>query len=414
MTLRLLRAAPLCAALLGGSVLAGAASVALPAPAHAQETLRPAVGRPLQQAESDMRRRAFPKAMAELDAADAVRDKTPYESYVIAQLRAAIAQQSGNLAASISADDALIASPRTAEPEKVRLLMAEAGLAYTAHDYPAAVTALERYFKAGGNDAQMHTLLIQSYYLQKDFPNAGRAQQRQIAMEEHAGSRPTENQLNLLASVQMQSHDRNGFSETMVQLVRYYPKPLYWAQLVHGLQTNPDIPDRLQYDIDRIRLAVGLLSSTADFMDMTELAVQQGYPVQAQRIMAQGYATGALGRDAGAAREARLKALVDRAVVDLKANLATQQKAAEAAPYGDDLVKLGYNMVDLGQPAAGLALMRQGLAEPKLLLADDDRLHDGLATLAAGQKAQSVAVLKSVGGTGPVHELAELWILRIG
>ncbi len=293
--------------------------------------------------------------------------------------------------------------------------MAEAGLAYTAHDYPAAVTALERYFKAGGNDAQMHTLLIQSYYLQKDYPDAARAQQRQIAQEEHGGGRPTENQLNLLASVQMQSHDRNGFSETMVQLVRYYPKPLTtgrsWST---GCSTNPDIPDRLQYDIDRIRLAVGLLSSTADFMDMTELAVQQGYPVQAQRIMAQGYATGALGRDAGAAREARLKALVDRTVVDLKANLAAQQKAAEAAPYGDDLVKLGYNLVDLGQPAAGLAMVRRGLAEPKLLLADDDRLHAGLATLAAGQKAQAIALLKSVGGTGPVHELAELWILRIG
>ncbi len=399
------------AALLVGSLLAGTAASL---PAHAQETLRPAVGRPLQQAESDMRRRAFPKAMAELNAADAVRDKSAYETYVIAQLRAAIAQQSGNVAAAIGADDALIASPRTPPAEKTRLLTAEAGLAYTAHDYPAAITALERYFKAGGNDPQMHTLLIQSYYLQRDYPNAARAQQRQIAQEVHAGARPTENQLNLLASVQMQSRDLNGFNDTMVELVRYYPKPLYWAQLVHGLQTNPDIPDRLQYDIDRIRLAVGLLSSTSDFMDMTELAVQQGYPVQAQRIVAQGYASGALGRDAGAAREARLKALVDQAVVDQKANLATQQKAAQAAAYGDDLVRLGYNLVDLGQPAAGLAMMRQGLAEPKLLLADDDRLHQGLATLAAGQKAQAIAILKSVGGTGPVHELAELWILRIG
>ena len=383
-------------------------------PARAQETLRPAVGRPLQQAEADMRRRAFPRAMAEVNAADAVGGKSAYETYVIAQLRAAIAQQSGNLPAAISADDALIASPRTPETEKTRLLTAEAGLAYTAHDYPRAVTALERYFKAGGNDPQMHTLLIQSYYLQRDFPNAARAQQRQIAAEERAGQRPTENQLNLLASVQTQSHDLNGFNETMVQLVRFYPKPLYWAQLVHGLQTNPDIPDRLQYDIDRIRLAVGLLSSTADYMDMTELAVQQGYPVQAQRIMAQGYATGALGRDAGAPREARLKALVDQAVVDLRNNLAVQQKSAEAAPYGDDLVKLGSNLVDLGQSAAGLAMMRRGLAEPKLLLPDDARLHYGLANDAAGQKPQAIAVLKGVGGTGPVHELAELWMLKIG
>ena len=403
------------AALLSGSVLAATAgSMLVPVPAQAQEALRPEVGKPLQQAQAALRKRQFPQAMAAVNAADAVRNKTPNEAYVVAQMRAAVAQSSGNVSESISADDALIASSRTAAPEKVRLLMAEASLAYTAHDYPRAIMALERYFKAGGNEASMHTLLIQSYYLQKDYPNAAKAQERQIAMEEHAGQKPPENQLQLLAAVQEQSHDLDGFNNTMVKLVQYYPKPDYWANLVHGLRTNPNIPERLQYDVSRIRLAVGLLTTTSDFMDMAESAVQGGVPVQAQKVIAAGYASGALGKDAGAAREARLKTLIDQAAAAKKASLPQDEAAALAAPDGNALLTVGYNAVDFGQAAHGLALMQQGIAKDKLVSMDDARLHLGLAQMDAGMKADAIRTLKTVGGTDGAADLAQLWILQIG
>ncbi len=405
MKLRLLHA------VLSGSVLAGAAIA--PDLAHA-DPLRPAVGKPLQAAQVALRKRDFAAAMRDVNAADAVRDKTPDETYVIAQMRAAVAQSSGDVAASISADDVLIASPRTSAAERTRLLMAEAGLAYTAHDYARTVTALERYFKAGGNDPQMHTLLIQSYYLLKDYPHAAQAQARQIAMEERAGQKPTENQLQLLAAVQQQSRDLNGFNATMVKLVQYYPKPDYWANLMQGLRTNPNVPERLQYDVDRIRLAVGLLTSTADFMDMAELAVQQGYPMQAQKVMAAGYASGALGRDAGAPREARLRALIDQTAAAKKASLASDEAAAKAAPDGNALVAVGANAVDAGQAAQGLALMQAGIAKGGLVSVDDARLHLGLAQMDAGLKADAIRTLQTVGGTDGAADMAHLWILEIG
>ncbi len=378
------------------------------------DPLRPQVGKPLQAAQAALRKRDFAGAMRDVNAADAVRDKTPDESYVIDQMRAAVAQSSGDVAASVSADDVLIASSRTSGAEKTRLLMAEAGLAYTAHDYGRTVTALERYFKAGGNDPQMHTLLIQSYYLLKDYPHAAQAQARQIAMEERAGQKPTENQLQLLAAVQQQSHDLNGFNATMVKLVQYYPKPDYWANLMQGLRTNPNVPERLQFDVDRIRLAVGLLTSTADFMDMAELAVQQGVPMQAQKVMAAGYASGALGRDAGAPREARLRALIDQTAAAKKASLASDEATARAAPDGNALVAVGTNAVDAGQAPQGLALMQAGIAKGGLVSVDDARLHLGLAQMDAGMKADAIRTLGTVGGTDGAADMAHLWILQIG
>lgn len=394
------------------AVLLSLAAGAVAAPALA-EPLRPEVGKPLQKAQGELRKRDFAGAMRDVNAADAVRNKTPDETYIIAQMRAAVAQSSGNVSDSISADDALIASPRTSGPEKTRLLMAEASLAYNAHDYPRAETAIERYFKAGGTDAAMHTILIQSYYLQKDFPNAAKAQQRQIAMEEKNGQKPAENQLQLLASVQQQSKDLDGFNATMVKLVQYYPKPDYWANLVHGLQTDPNVSDRLTYDVDRIRLAVGLLTSTSDIMEMAELATQQGLPMQGQKVMAAGYASGALGKDAGAAREARLKALIDKTAAQTKADLAKNEAGAQASTTGGELLTVGYNYVDAGQAAHGLDLMKQGIAKGGLASMDDARLHLGLAQMDAGLKADALRTLKTIGGNDGAAELAQLWILQI-
>lgn len=408
MTQRLLRGTFLSALLL----TAAAAGVTGSRPAGAQEALRPEVGKPLQKAAAALRARRFAEAQHDLAVATAVPNRTPDEDYVIQQMRAAIAQSSGNTAEALAADDALIASPRTSAAEKMRFRMAEISMAYAAHDYPRTIKALNAYFAAGGRDPQMETLLIQCYYLEKDYARAADAQDKQIVREERAGQRPTENQLNFLASAQLQAKDPDGYGETMVKLVRYYPKPDYWAALVHGLETNPNIPDRTRFDIDKIRLAVGLLKTTADFTEMSEIAIQQGHPAQAQKIIAQAYATGAFGKDPAAAREARLKAFADHAAATQKAGLAQAATAAAAAPTGSELVIVGSQYVDQGDAARGLQLMQQGLAKDRLPFPDEAKLHYGLALLEAGRKAEAIKVFRSIPGKGVTGELAQLWTLE--
>ncbi len=406
MTTRLLRRILLSASLLGGSAAA--------LPAHAQDALRPAVGKPLQKASAALRARRFAEAQHDVAQAEAVGGLTADESYVIAQMKAAIAQSSGDVAGAIAADDGLIANPRTPAPEKLKLREAEIGIAYNAHDYARATAALQRYFAAGGRDPAMQTLLIQCYYLQRDWKNAAVAQSQQVAQEERARQKPTENQLQLLAAVQQQGGDSAGFTNTMVKLVKYYPKPDYWAQLVHGLLTDPNTPDRLKLDIDRIRLQVGLLSSTADYTEMVELAVQQGHPVEAQQIIAKAYAVGAFGKDPAAAREAKLKVFADTQAAQQKAALPAAVTAARAAPSGVGLVGVGEQYADAGNPQAGVGLVKEGLAKGGLPYPDDTALHYGQVLLAAGDKAGAIASWKSITKPGTVQELAELWVLQAG
>ena len=405
MTARLIRRV-LLGVFLGGAAMAAAEAQ--------EEALRPQVGKPLQKARSDLGARRFAAAQHDVAVAEAVPGHSAYENYVILQMRAAIAQASGDVAGSIAADDQLIADGRTTAAEKTNLRMAEAATAYTAHDYPRAVTALQHYFAAGGRDPRMQTLLIQSYYEQRDWKDAEAAQSQQIAAIERAHGKPAENQLLLLSTVQQQAGDHAGFNDTMVQLVRYYPKPDYWAQLVHGLLTDPNTPDRLRLDIDRIRLAVGLLTSTADFTEMAELAIQQGRPVEGEQVIDKAYAAGAFGHDPAAAREAKLKAFAQAQAAQQKAGLASAVTAARAATTGEGLMQVGQQYVDAGNPQAGVGLMKEGLAKGGLPYPEEAQLHYGQALLVANDKAAAMAAWRSIAGPGVVRELAELWSLQAG
>ncbi len=404
------------AGLLTGVILSGlpAAGSLLSCAALAQEALRPVVGKPLQKAEALAGQKQFPEALAQINIAEAAKNKTPNESFVIAEMRASIAQQSGDYKAAIAADDALLRSGKVPVAEQQKLLMAEASSAYQLRDYSQTITAIQRYYQAGGNLPVMQQFLIQCYFLLKDYPHAAAAQSAQIEAEIKAGQAPPEAQLQLLANCQLQMNDHAGLTRTMVRLVTYYPKPDYWAQLMHGLRANPNVPDRLQYDIDRLRLEVGLLTSTGDFMDMAELAVQAGLPVQALAVMNKGYATGALGRDAQAPREARLKALVEKTIADKKASIAADEASARTMKGGDALLNVGYSYVDLGQTQKGITLMQEAIAKGGLAAPEDATLHLALAYLTTGDKATAIRTLQTVNGTDGAADLAHLWQLRVG
>ena len=400
---------PRVAIVVAASILAGAAASS---GAHADEPVRPAVGKPLIQAQADARAHNFARALAAVNQAEAVRDKTANETLLIAQMRASIAQQSGDYQGAVTADEALLKTGQLGREQQQNLLMAEAGAEYQLKNYAATESAIERYEHAGGKSAAMKQLRIQSAFLANDYRQAAALEGANIAAELRARQTPSETDLQLLANSQIQTGDKTGLDDTMVDLVRFYPKPDYWAQLLHGLRADPNLPPRLQFDVDRLRLAVGLLTSTSDFMNAAELGVQAGLPQSALHVLDAGYNSGALGKDAGAARELRLVALVRQTIAAKKASVAADLADARKSPDGNALVAEGYTMVDIGDGAAGLAAMKEGIAKGGLTAPDEATFHLGLAYLTTGDKDDAIRTFDSVGGHGPAAQLASLWKLE--
>lgn len=391
-----------------------AAALALAAAlgAQAQEALRPEVGKPLQAAQQLIKNGQFREALAKVREADAVGGKTANESYTIERMRIAAASGAGDMDTAARAFEAIAASGRASAADKARMAESIAGGFYRAKDYKRAMEWGNRYFREGGTNPAIRTLLIQSQYLAGDFAGAARELTTEIQAAERAGQTPQQDRLNLLLNAAVQMKDSNTTVYALERLVTHYPKKEYWVDLLSRMQRKPSFSDRLVLDAYRLSLATGSMSSAADFMEMSQLALQAGYPSEAKAVVDKGFAAGALGTGPEAERHGRLRDLVSKRLAEAKAAAAAAEQEAQADKGGDALVRIGFETVHAGDTKKGLALMQQGLAKGNLKRPEDAKLHLGIAQTMAGDNTKALATFRGVQGADGTADLARLWSLH--
>jgi hypothetical protein len=375
------------------------------------ESVRPEVGRPLQAAQDALKAKRYADAAAKVRDAENAPNKTPAEEFTIERMRGAVAAASGDLATATKSYEAIVASGKLQGAEQTRMVQAVAGMYYQQREYTKAAVWTQRYLKEGGSDPQMRSILLQSYYLGGDCASVSRTLQGDLT-DDTSGRAPPEEQLQMLASCYQKNKDNNGYALALEKLVAYYPKRDYWIDLLSRVERKSGFSDRLALDVYRLKLAAGLMSTSSDYMEMTQLALGDEYTAEAKKVVDQGFASKALGAGADLERQKRLSDLANKRFTEGQAALAKDEAAAQAERDGNNLVALGYNYVGYGQAAKGISLMEQGIKKGGLRRPEDAKLHLGLAYLQAGQKAKGLQVLKTVGGTDGTAELARLWTLQ--
>jgi hypothetical protein len=382
-------------------------------PASAQDAARPEVATPVKAAGDLLRANKFKEALAKLRDADNAANKTPYEIYLIESTRGSAASGAGDNATAIRSFEAVINSGKAPAATQLKMVEALAGAYYRGGDYASSIKWGTRYFKDGGSNGQIRTLMIQAYFQSGDFANAAKESLADIQADEKAGRTPVEEKLQLLANSYLRQKNQNGYIQTIEKLLNYYPRKSLWADIISRLQRKPGFSDRLSLDVYRLQLATGNLTSTSDFMEMAQLALQAGFPGEAKKIVDEGYSSAALGKGTDIERQKRLRDLVEKRVVENNAMLAagTDLAAAKGAKDGNDLVTMGFNMATNGQPAKGIALMEEGIKIGKLKRPEDAKLHLGIALIQSGQKPKGASVLKGVQGTDGASDLANLWAI---
>jgi hypothetical protein len=379
--------------------------------AHAQkaDAVRPEVGKPLQEAQGFMKSGRHREAMAKVNEADAVGNKSAFESYTIQRMRAAVATAAGDNDAAIRAAEAVINSGRASGTEARQMVQVIAVASYKNKDYPKAAQWTQRYFKEGGNDPAMRSVLLQSYYLGNDCAAVNKMLG---SATEDNGKRPSEEELQILANCFLKQKDTGGYVAAIEKLVVYYPKKEYWTDLLSRVQKKPGFSDRLSLHVFRLRLETGNLSKTDDYLEMAQLALQAGYPAEAKAVVDKGYEAKALGTGQGADRHQRLRDLVTKSLEESQKNRAREEQEAIAAKDGNDLVKVGMNYVFEGKADKGLQLIDQGIKKGGLKRPEDAKLALGYAQVHAGQRAKGVQTLRTVQGTDGTADIARLWVLH--
>jgi tetratricopeptide (TPR) repeat protein len=400
------RLRPLAAAVLFAA-FAGLASVAQ---AQKAEAVRPEVGKPLQAAQALVKQRRGREALAEVAKAEAVANRTPYETFLIQQMRGSAAVAAGDNDTAIRAFEAVLGSGRVSGRGAVSMVQAVAVAHYQKRDFAKAAQWTQRYFKEGGSDPAMRTVLLQSYYLGNDCTSVNKML-APIA-QGNGGRRPSEEELQILANCYLRQKDNTGYANTIEKLVVHYPKKEYWTDLLARVQKKSGFSDRLGVNVYRLRFATGNAGSANDYMEMAQLAMQAGVPAEAKAIMDKGYAAGVLGQGDQAERHGRLRDLVQRTLAASRQTRAQDEKDAQAAKDGNALVALGLNYVYEGNAAKGLPLIDAGIKKGGLKRPDDAKLTYGEALLHAGRKDRAMRVLREVRGADGTADIARLWVLH--
>jgi hypothetical protein len=372
--------------------------------AFAAETMRPEIGNPLQAAQQLMKQGKNREALAKVNEADRAGNKTANESYLIERVRAAAASAAGDNDAAAKSFEALINSGKLSAGEREKFTEGLVGIHMRAHDYGKANAVINRLLK-DHNDPKLRAYLVQNYYSQGNYA-AAETELKQMGTL-------NEDQLGLMANIQLKKGDKAGYVNTIEKLAASYPKVSYWTDLLNRVVTKPGYSNRLTVDIYRLKLANGLLKKPSEFVEMAQLVIQAKAPAEALKVIDKGYKAGALGVGAEAPRHQRLKDLAEKTLADNNKTQAVDEAALVKAKDNDGLLAMGYGLVQAGQADKGLTMMNDAIKAGGLRNPEDAKLHLGEAYAVAGKKEKAITTLKSVGGKDGTADLARYWIMAI-
>ncbi len=389
------------------ALLAAFALSGIGSPASAQN-VRPEVGKPLQAAVEFVKAKKGKEALAKLKEAEAASDRSAYETYLIERTRGQAATSAGEAGLAARSFEAAATSSAAPANDRLPMLAAAAGQYYMAKDYAKAADVAGKYLKDGGSEAGVRTLLVQSLYLGGDLGRASKEIGGLIEAQEQQGKGASEDQLQLWVTICSKLKDAACQARALDKLLTAYPKPSYWQSAIYDVTSASNFPSRLALDVARLKLYVGTMNNTEEYFEAAQLALQEGLPTEAKKIVDKGFAAGLLGTGAEAERHRRLQNMVAKALADDDKTLGQGDAALANAKDGTPLVLTGFNYVTRGQTDKGLAMMEQGISKGGFKRPEDMTLRLGIAQALAGQATKASHTLAGVQGEGTAA-LAKLW-----
>ncbi|MBI1330917.1 MAG: hypothetical protein GC166_13560 [Alphaproteobacteria bacterium] len=366
------------ALLLGSASMAGAVLATTQA-AHAA-AVRPAVGKPLQQAIDLAKNGNGAGALAKVKEAEGAGGLTSDEKNAIAQTREFIAAKTG-----------------AGSTNSVTGCKAKFANDYNARRYNLVVGEdADCLRKFGAYDYSSQVVVGQAYYLMGNYGTAVRML-RPLASSEQV--------LSLVMSAAFKSGDNDTVNWAAEQLVVKYNKPQYWANLLSGAERAKGGKDYQLLDVYRLRFLTGNMRTDRDYFLLAQLALQYGAPGEAVTVLQKGFDSGTL-KDA---RAQRLQGLAKTQMAQDQKTLAARTAQLKAKGSGDDLVKLGEDYYGYGKYDVAADLIQAGIAKKPTNM-DLAQTRLGMALLMQKKSDAAIKAFNEVPKTNANQAMiASLW-----
>jgi tetratricopeptide (TPR) repeat protein len=193
-------------------------------------------------------------------------------------------------------------------------------------------------------------------------------------------------------------------------LLRHYPKPEYWRNVLKLRSAGPH-SERVGLYYLALKFDVGMLDDPADYEVLALGAIDLGLPDDAVRVLEAGLRKGTL----AGKHEPRFRRMLAHAQAETAKSAAGVKDLAQLAQRASTgqldaaigRVYLGQRMYD-----QAIAALRKGLQKGELQHPDQARIDLGVAYLKNGKTQQARDTFAAVKSDSEWRDLAELWSLR--
>ena len=396
----------------------GAEIVSAPTAAFAAEKapqMSIKVGKPLTEALAAVKAGKLAEGLAKAQEAEKVPGKTPYETLTVNQVLAAIYAQNKDIPNAVKAMEAQVATGQLSPEEQKKMTKAVATQYYQMKNYPKVIELAGAYAKTDPNDTDMLVLVAQSQYLQKNYKATTEGIQATVKAARASGKPIQEAWLSLLYSAEHEQGNDAGTISALEQLIAVNPKEEYWKSLLQYADKatrNSGNSTKTALDMYFVKMQAGTLATAQEYTDMAQLALQDGLPGAAKKIVDKGFAAGVLGGGATKDREVRLQTMAATQAAADEKSLATGEAEARKAKTGDALVKAGEAYASYGQYDKAADLINEAITKG-VTSADDAKLRLGVVYIGAGKKQQAMDAFKGIAAASTPGQLSRLWVLAV-
>ena len=355
----------------------------------------------------------FVTAKATVQQAQALPDKTAVDDYEINNFLGNISiklndHPSADVAFEAMAESAVI--PDADKPATFRiatLLSNEAKHFDKAIKYGQAFIALK-----GPPDDLVLATMAQSYYYLNDFANAESFGTQAIAATP-AGKASNQTAYEVVFGSQVKQKKNADALKTLELLVTNFSDPGDWSQLIDASFASKGMKDIDALFFYRLRIATKATSSGDDYSVYATLALQIGYPAEAEAALQAGIGAGKLsnsGKTATQLGEARSRVAKDRAT------LPSFDSTATKSPNGELDVKLAETYYGYGRYADAEAAARRGLGKGGAKTdTNEANMLVGMSLAMQGKNSDALTAFNNVrGGSPSMTRAAHLWSLYAG
>jgi tetratricopeptide (TPR) repeat protein len=385
-------------------VLAFVFALVLDTPALAQgtPTVSKTFAKPLKEAQDAMKARKYDAAMAKLKEIQGMSGKSAYDEHLMHEMMGFLYFRANDFTAAARELEPGLNSGFLKPAEVPRRVKDLAVIHLRLKNSPKAIEFGQRAIKGGFADDTTYTVMEQAYYLKGNQKETMRFVNEYIDQQVKAGKTPKERSLQTLMQACTALNDNACQTRAMERLVSYYPKGDYWQNLLDSLfkEVKETGTEATQLQLYRLAVEVNVLKDPEDYNEMAQLAMEQGAPGEAVRILEKGFASNVFADQRSKDKNTRLLAAAKLA------------KEASSDTTGNKDIALGMAHLSYQQYPQAVEAIQKGIKKGSLTDPAQAQLLLGIAQLKAANKDEAVKAFRAVKGDDKLKQLADLWTLH--